>query len=101
IWSDASPGIFRDKGTFLARPEDVLIMASVNCFRKGIFKLKQLCDVAETVNTLGEIQWDIVAERADKFKSAAIVYAVVFGASGTLGTSREIPLEAFAINPLK
>jgi hypothetical protein len=101
IWRDASPLVFRGARIFLACPEDQLLLTSLNCFRKGIFSLRRMCDVAEIINTVSNIRWNFVAERARRFKCAGVLYAVLFSICHTVGTCREIPLEALAVTPAR
>lgn len=98
IWHDASALVFRDVRLFSMCPEDLLIVVSINCFRKGVFLLKAMCDVSETIRACGEVNWQNVWERARKYKCEGIVYAVLLSVSHTIGTTCWVPLESLAIS---
>lgn len=85
IWQDAVEIQFRGQRAFLMAPEDMLISLCINSCRKRFFRLKSLCDIAETVHKYRDLNWDTFVEKARDYDCAAIVYTALLAAQRTVG----------------
>jgi hypothetical protein len=85
IWQDARPIRFGEHTVSVMSAEDTLIALSVNSCRKRFFRLKAMCDLAETVAKTTRLDWAQMAERARAFQVNYIVYAALRATQHTLG----------------
>jgi hypothetical protein len=89
IWSDGVLIKFRNADIYVMSPEDMLISLCVNSCRKRYFRLKSICDIAETICHYPGIDWDALAMKAQDYDCANIVYTALFVAQLTVGA--ELP----------
>ena len=60
IWRDSLSGNWENRPIRLMSWEDMLIALCINSCRKRFFRLKALCDVAETVNRgAAQLDWEL------------------------------------------
>ena len=83
-------------------PEDMLISLCVNSCRKRYFRLKALCDIAETVNRCGSLDWSKLVQKATAYDCRAIVYAALFITQSRLNCALPTGvLDALHLNPAR
>jgi hypothetical protein len=102
IWRDAVPTPFGEQTVFVMAPEDLLIAACINSCRKRFFRLKALCDIAETTRKCTDLRWEEVVRKARAYQCAGIVYAALFIADLTVGC--RLPagvLDDLAVGPVR
>jgi hypothetical protein len=75
IWADAVKVDYHGREATLMSPEDRLITACISSGRWRFQRLKQLCDLAETVGKFEDARWERVLAKAGDYDCAAIVYA--------------------------
>ena len=83
-------------------PEDMLISLCINSCRKRYFRLKALCDIAETINTCCNLDWSKFITKTTAYDCRAIVYTALRVTQITLGC--EIPGDLFdklKVDPIK
>ena len=85
IWKDAQQVEFRGRKLLVMSPEDLLITGCINSCRKRYFRLKSLCDLAETINHYPDLDWAKLADKAKAYRCHLIVYTALFVASQTVG----------------
>lgn len=87
IWRDARQLDFRGRKLFVMSPEDLLISGCINSCRKRYFRLKSLCDLAETVRRFPELDWTVFTDKAQAYQCSPIVFAALFVTKLTVGCS--------------
>lgn len=97
IWDNATKIKYMDIDVFVMSPEDMLLVACINCCRKRYFRLKSLCDIAEIINKYDKLNWNEFIERAKGYKCNNIVYTALLIANSTLGCN----LPDYVLNKLK
>jgi len=97
IWSDAYPATLYDQQVYLMTPEDLLISVCINSCRKRFFRLKSLCDIAETVRKFPTLDWERLAEKAELYDCSPIIYTALQVTDRTLGC----PVPDGAVSMLK
>ena len=85
IWSDAHTAALYEQQVYLMAPEDLLISVCINSCRKRFFRLKSLCDIAETVRKFPTLDWDRLAEKAVSYDCTPIIYTALQVTDRTLG----------------
>lgn len=85
IWQQAQPIVVGAQTAVVMCPEDMLIALCINSCRKRYFRLKSLCDIAETLHAYPSLQWEKLIARARTFHVSAIVYAALLAVRNTLG----------------
>ena len=90
IWDNAAKISFEDRDVFVMSPEDMLISLCINSCRKRFFRLKSLCDIAETCKHSG-LRWTNLIDKAKAYDCQNIVYTALLTTFMTLGC--EIPDE--------
>lgn len=86
IWRDSMTGEWENRPIRLMSWEDMLIALCINSCRKRFFRLKALCDVAETVNRgATRLDWELFLAKTRDYGCAAIVYAALLATQVTLG----------------
>ncbi len=78
VWADAVKTKYRNEEVYVISPEDMLISLCVNSCRKRYFRLKSLCDIAETICYHPGMDWDTLKVKARDYDCANIVYAALF-----------------------
>ncbi|MEE2888505.1 MAG: nucleotidyltransferase family protein [Planctomycetota bacterium] len=89
--SRSEPRQVQGHRALLMCPEDELLCACIQSFRKRYFRLKSLCEIAEFVNRHPDLDWESFASNAAKERCAGIVYVALLAASLTLGC--DLPLD--------
>jgi hypothetical protein len=84
IWERVSPIEIDGHRALVMDPEDTLLTLCINSCRKRFFRLKSLCDIAESVQGL-PLCWEQLARRAVEYKCTSIVYAALLIARSTIG----------------
>jgi len=87
VWGDARQIDFRGQAVWVMSPEDMLLAACINSCRKRFFRLKSLCDIAEIIERVSEIDWGIFGEKARAYDSQSIVYAALLATNLTVGST--------------
>jgi hypothetical protein len=85
IWQDATKIDFRGEDIWVMSPEDLLLSVCINSCRKRFFRLKALCDIAETVNRYPELDWPSFSEKARAYECQNIVYMALTVTKNTIG----------------
>ncbi|MBV7333621.1 nucleotidyltransferase family protein [Chloroflexi bacterium TSY] len=84
IWADADHIEFRGQNMLVMSPEDMLISLCINSCRKRFFRLKALCDIAETVHKYQDMDWGGFVQKAKAYDCQHIVYTALFVTNETL-----------------
>lgn len=87
IWRDARPLSFDDYPVYVMAPEDMLVTLCISSARKRYFRLKAMFDIAETVAAYPTLNWPLVAEKAQAYDVALIVYTALYLTQRYLGLS--------------
>jgi hypothetical protein len=87
IWTEASKIEFRGQDVFVMSPEDMLLSLCINSCRKRFFRLKALCDIAETINKYPGLDWSKLVQRARAYDCYNIIYTVLLVTVMTMGCS--------------
>ena len=85
IWRDAHIGDWHGEPVHLMTWEDMLIAVCINSCRKRFFRLKALCDVAETAARSDMLDWALFLQKVGDYDCGAIVYAALAAADLTVG----------------
>jgi hypothetical protein len=85
IWDDAPPAALYEEQVYLMAPEDLLISVCINSCRKRFFRLKSMCDIAETVRKFSNLDWGLLAEKAISYDCTPIIYTALQVTDQTLG----------------
>ncbi|MCK4727229.1 MAG: nucleotidyltransferase family protein, partial [Anaerolineales bacterium] len=85
IWGDAHTTTLYEQQVYLMTPEDLLISVCINSCRKRFFRLKSLCDIAETVRKFPTLDWEQLAEKAASYDCTPIIYTALQVTDCTLG----------------
>jgi hypothetical protein len=85
IWEEAVSVTFRGQRVLVMSPEDMLISLCINSCRKRFFRLKALCDIAETVRQYRDMDWKRLQSKARKVEVTDIVYTALLATQMTLG----------------
>lgn len=93
VWRDARQVAYAGRQVWLMCPEDLLISLCINSCRKRFFRLKSLCDIAETVRKHPALDWAALARKAQQYGCQNIVYAALYVAAQTVGC--DVPDGAF------
>lgn len=93
IWQDAEKIEVGGRPALAMSPEDMLISLCINSCRKRYFRLKALCDIAETVHKYQNLRWSELVAKARRYDCHLIVYTALLVTSMTLGCT--IPAEVF------
>jgi hypothetical protein len=102
IWDDAAKIKFKGQDVFVMAPEDMLLSLCINSCRKRFFRLKALCDIAETINKYPDLNWAKLTQRARAYDCHNIVYTALLVTKVTVGCV--LPggmFDALAINPIR
>jgi hypothetical protein len=91
IWQDARQIDFMGQKVWVMSPEDMLIAACINSCRKRFFRLKSLCDIAETISKNPTLNWPLFIEKAHRYDCYNIIYTALFVTGLTVGI--ELPAE--------
>src|SRR5262249_13391785 len=87
---------------WLMGSEDLLISLCINSCRKRFFRLKSLCDIAETIRKHPALDWAVLAHKARRYGCQNIVYAALYVTAQTIGC--DLPsgaLNSLNISPIR
>jgi hypothetical protein len=87
IWRDARVVEYHGYPLYLMAPEDLLLAVCINSCRKRYFRLRSLCDIAETVKRFPELDWASFAGKAIAYGCNNIVYTAFSVAEATVAAS--------------
>jgi len=87
IWKDARSIDLHGAPCFVMGPEDMLVFACVNSGRKRFFHLKALFNIAEIIRTHPQMDWQVVAAKARRYRCERIVLAALLCVSGATGVA--------------
>jgi hypothetical protein len=102
VWRDARQVAYAGKEVWLMCPEDLLISLCINSCRKRFFRLKSLCDIAETMRKHPALDWAVLARKAHWYGCQNIVYAALYVTARTVGC--DVPpgaLNSLNISPIR
>ncbi len=85
IWRDGKQVTFRNQSVYIMSPEDLLISLCINSCRKRFFRLKSLCDIAETIRSGPQVNWEELVRKATRYDCNNIVYCALLISDLTLG----------------
>lgn len=85
IWQDATPLEFHGQPIHVMAPDDMLISLCINSVRKRFFRLKSLCDIAETIAAHPHMPWDRFIDKARQYDCQNIIYTVLYITQETVG----------------
>lgn len=87
LWDRSVPGMLLDRPVRLLSLEDTLIHLAIHRSRSPL-RLRWNCDIAELVRSHGtELDWDAVADRADRIGARTATWVVLSMADRFLGAS--------------
>ncbi len=93
IWNRATKIEYQHQAVFVMSPEDMLLSLCINSCRKRFFRLKSICDLAETINNYPDFNWNRFVQIAKKYDCQSIAYTALWITKNTVGSS--IPEEIF------
>lgn len=102
IWDDAHQINWHEHTLFVMAPEDMLISLCINSCRKRFFRLKAMCDIAETLATYPNLNWPLFLEKVRAYEVTAIVFAALLTTDERLGI--DVPhglFDELELNPLR
>jgi hypothetical protein len=102
IWQDSEIITFGDQRAFMMSSEDLLISACISSCRRRYFKLKNILDIAEILETYHDLKWDLLLEKSKEYRCDVIVYTALLITQMTLGCN--LPREIFrqlGVDPLR
>lgn len=85
VFAAATKISLRDRPAFLMSPEDELVCAGIQSFRKRFFRLKSLFDIHTLISRNPALSWDGVTERARSWRCAWIAYVALVATHVSLG----------------
>ncbi len=101
IWSNVRRVTFRGHPVFVMSAEDHLISLCINSCRKRYFRLKSLCDIAESIQRSPELEWETLLERAQRHDCAAIVFTALYITDQTLRLPIPPVWEQLGVSPIR
>jgi hypothetical protein len=102
LWSDATLCNFGGYPVFLMAPEAMLLAICINSCRKRYFRLRSLCDIAETVKRFPHMDWAMFAKKAIAYGCNNIVYTALSVAAATVTVPVPGPvMESLAVGALR
>jgi hypothetical protein len=102
LWQDATLFNFGGYPLYLMAAEDTLLASCINSCRKRYFRLRSLCDIAETVKHFPQIDWALFAQKAIAYGCNNIAYTALTVADATV--TLPMPgsvLESLAVSALR
>jgi len=103
IWADASRIEFQGQAAWVMSPEDLLISLCINSCRKRFFRLKSLCDIAETAGKYSDrLNWPGLIRKARAYGCTGIVFAALWVTQMTVGCRLpDALLDGLNLNPIR
>ena len=86
IWDNATMIDFMGYAVYVMSPEDMLLTTCINSCRKRFFRLKSLCDIAESINKYRCLNWEKLIRDARAYQCNNIVYTALLITKMTLGS---------------
>ncbi len=78
IWRDSVAYQFQGEPVQVMCSEDLLLSLCINSCRKRFFRLKSLCDIAETLQKYHDTtNWELLNQKARDYDCAGIIYAAL------------------------
>ena len=77
---------FMGYAVYVMSPEDMLLTTCINSCRKRFFRLKSLCDIAESINKYRCLNWEKLIRDARAYQCNNIVYTALLITKMTLGS---------------
>ena len=74
IWTSSKEETFKGQKVLIMSPENILLANCINSCRKRFFRLKSLCDIAETIEFFNTLNWEIFIKNTEKYCCRYIVY---------------------------
>jgi hypothetical protein len=87
IWHDARVVEVGGYPVYLMSPEDTLLSICINSCRKRYFRLRSLCDIAETIKHHPDLNWNLFARKALDAHANQIAYTALTVTQATIGCS--------------
>lgn len=87
IWHDAKTVELSGHTLYLMCPEDMLLAACINSCRKRYFRLRSLCDIAEIIGRLPDLDWSVFVRKARHYRCNHIAYSALTATQQTVGCS--------------
>ena len=84
IWNDAIKTEFQGHPVWVMCPEDMLLSVAINSCRKRFFRLKSLCDMAETIDKCNDLNWTRLTDKSKAYDCTEILYAALLVTKITL-----------------
>ncbi len=85
IWEDARPISIGDETVYVMSPEDLVLSLCINSCRKRYLRVKSLFDIAETLARYPTLAWDVLVDRAKRYRCNNIVYTALLTVQRTIG----------------
>ncbi|HKH47259.1 MAG TPA: nucleotidyltransferase family protein [Thermoanaerobaculia bacterium] len=102
IWQRVRPIDARGQKAYVMSAEDLLLSLCINACRKRYFRLKTLCDIAESAARLPDLSWDALIQRTREARCEGIVYTALLAARETVGCDwPDSPLESLGVAPAR
>jgi hypothetical protein len=102
IWRAAREVKFVGYPVYLMTPEDMLLAVCINSCRKRYFRLRSLCDIAETAKRFPNLDWELFSQKAIAYGCNNIVYTALTVVAATLPYAVPLQvLEGLAVDPLR
>jgi hypothetical protein len=85
IWNDANRGRIGPDPVFVPDLHDMIIVSTVNVFRKPFLSLKSMIELHELVGLGDGLDWALLAKKAQEYQCRTLVYAAIHSANAMLG----------------
>ena len=85
IWEDADRGRIGSSPVFVPDVHDMIIVSTVNVFRKPFLALKSMVELDELVRLGSDLDWTVLAKKAHDYRCGTLVYAALHAARAVLG----------------
>lgn len=102
IWANAQRIEFGESSVYLPSAEDMLVTACTNSCRKRFFRLKCLCDIAETIARSDDLDWNGFTQAAQADDCDTVVYTALLVTMLTVGCDvPEHVMRDLSANPVR
>ncbi|MBN1318248.1 MAG: nucleotidyltransferase family protein [Anaerolineales bacterium] len=102
IWNDAVQIQMQGQDVWVMSKEDMLIAGAINSCRKRYFRLKSILDIATIVEKFADLDWGIVANKAQDYGCQPIVFAALSVAEHAVGCQTHPEFfKQLNINPIR
>jgi hypothetical protein len=86
IWNDAQRTPIGPSPALVPDVHDMIIVSTVNVFRKPFLSLKSMIELHELVRLGSDLDWSVLAEKARDYQCTTLVYAALHAARAMLGS---------------